>query len=167
MTSILFLGKPLHTCGELPAVGSKAPDFSLTNGKLKDVTLANYAGKRKILHIVPSLDTPTCATSTRKFNEKAGGLENTVVLVISADLPFAQARFCESEGIKDVIPLSSFRSSFAQDYGVKLTDTLLAGLMARTVIIIDEADQIIYSQLVEEITEEPDYESVFDAIRQQ
>lgn len=159
MATITFQGKPLHTSGELPATGSKAPDFRLVDGKLADVTLSTYAGKRKVLNIVPSLDTPVCAASTRKFNEKAGHLDNTVVLVISADLPFAQCRFCETEGLKNVIPLSSFRSGFAVDYGVKLMDTVLAGLTARAVIIIDEKDQVVYSELVNELTQEPDYES--------
>lgn len=104
MATITFQGKPIHTLGELPALGSKAPDFSLVNGKLTDVTLATYAGQKKVLNIVPSLDTPTCAASTRKFNEKASHLYNTVVLVISADLPFAQCRFCEVEGLKHVFP---------------------------------------------------------------
>ena len=159
MATITFQGKPLHTSGELPAVGSKAPDFSLVNGKLEDVSLATYVGKRKVLNIVPSLDTSTCATSTRVFNEKASHLYNTVVLVISADLPFAQCRFCEVEGLKHVIPLSTFRSNFAEDYGVKLVDTFLTGLTARAVIIIDEHDYVIYTQLVSEIANEPDYES--------
>jgi thiol peroxidase len=159
MATITFQGKPLHTSGELPAVGSKAPDFSLVNGKLEDVTLATYAGQKKVLNIVPSLDTPTCATSTRVFNEKASHLYHTVVLVISADLPFAQCRFCEIEGLKHVISLSTFRSGFADDYGVKLADTFLAGLTARAIIVIDEHDNVIYTQLVSEITNEPDYES--------
>ena len=159
MATITFQGKPLQTSGELPAVGSKAPDFSLVNGKLADVTLATYSGKKKVLNIVPSLDTPTCATSTRVFNEKAAHLYNTVVLVISADLPFAQCRFCEVEGLKHVIPLSTFRSNFSDDYGVKLVDTFLAGLTARAVIVIDEHDNVTYTQLVSEIANEPDYES--------
>jgi thiol peroxidase len=164
MATIAFQGKPLHTIGDLPPTGIKAPDFTLVSGKLADVTLATYAGKRKILNIVPSLDTPVCAASTRKFNEKAGKLDNTVVLVISADLPFAQCRFCETEGLKNVMPLSCFRSSFAVDYGVKLTDTILAGLTARAVIIIDEHDMVIYSELVQELTHEPDYESALAAL---
>lgn len=159
MATIKFQGNPLHTSGELPAVGSKAPDFTLVSGKLADVTLATYTGKKKVLNIVPSLDTPTCAMSTRKFNEKASKLDNTVVLVISADLPFAQCRFCETEGLKDVIPLSTFRSSFAEDYGVKLTDTVLAGLTARAIVIIGEDDTVLYTQLVDELANEPDYDS--------
>jgi thiol peroxidase len=164
MATITFQGKPLHTSGELPAVGEKAPDFTLVNGKLADVTLATYAGQKKVLNIVPSLDTPTCAASTRKFNEKAAHLYHTVVLVISADLPFAQCRFCEAEGIKNVIPLSTFRSSFADDYGVKLLDTFLRGLTARAIVIIDEHDNVIYTQLVSEIADEPDYEHALAAL---
>jgi thiol peroxidase len=159
MATVTFQGNPVHTSGELPAVGSKAPEFTLVNGKLADVTLANYAGKRKILNIVPSLDTPVCAASTRKFNEKSSRLNNTVVLVISADLPFAQGRFCEAEGLKNVIPLSTFRSSFANDYGVNIVDSFLAGLTARAIVIIDESDKVIYTQLVHEVANEPDYES--------
>lgn len=165
MATIKFQGKPLHTSGELPKVGSKAPDFMLVNGQLKDVTLANYAGKRKVLSIVPSLDTPTCAMSTRKFNEKASKLENTVVLVISADLPFAQCRFCETEALKDVIPLSTFRSKFAEVYGVKLTDTFLAGLTARAIVVIAEDDTVIYTQMVEELASEPDYECALSVLQ--
>ncbi|MBF6649879.1 thiol peroxidase [Methylobacter sp. BlB1] len=164
MATIKFQGKPLHTSGELPAVGSKAPDFTLVNGKLQEVTLATYAGKRKILNIVPSLDTPVCAASTRKFNEKASRLDNTVVLVVSADLPFAQARFCEAEGLKNVIPLSTFRSSFTDDYGVRITDTILAGLAARAIVILDENDKVIYTQQVDEVANEPDYESALAAL---
>ncbi len=164
MATISFQGKPLNTSGELPAVGSAAPDFLLTNSKLADVSLATYAGKRKVLNIVPSLDTPTCATSTRVFNEKATHLYNTVVLVVSADLPFAQCRFCEVEGLKDVIPVSTFRSDFADVYGVKLVDTFLAGLTARAIVIIDEHDKVIYTELVAEIAHEPNYESALAAL---
>ncbi len=164
MATISFQGKPLNTSGELPAVGSAAPDFLLTNSKLADVSLATYAGKRKVLNIVPSLDTPTCATSTRVFNEKATHLYNTVVLVVSADLPFAQCRFCEVEGLKDVIPVSTFRSDFADVYGVKLVDTFLAGLTARAIVIIDEHDKVIYTELVAELAHEPNYESALAAL---
>ncbi|MGR9085566.1 MAG: thiol peroxidase [Gammaproteobacteria bacterium] len=164
MATIAFQGKPLHTSGDLPAPGGKAPDFELVNGKLANVTLASYTGKRKVLNIVPSLDTPVCAASTRKFNEKAGRLKNTVVLVISADLPFAQCRFCETEGLKNVVPLSCFRSTFAEDYGIRLTDTILAGLTGRAVVVIDEHDGVIYTQLVQELTQEPDYESALAAL---
>jgi thioredoxin-dependent peroxiredoxin len=157
MATITFQGKPINTVGELPGVGSSAPDFKLTNRKLQDVGLNEFAGKRKVLNIVPSLDTPTCATSMRKFNEKAAHLHNTAVLTISADLPFAQVRFCEIEGIKHVQALSTFRSSFAHDYGVQLLDSILAGLTARAVIVIDENNQVIYAELVKEIADEPDY----------
>lgn len=159
MATITFQGNALHTSGDLPAVGSKAPDFTLVNSELADVTLATYSGKKKVLNIVPSLDTPVCAASTRKFNEKASSLNNTVVLVVSADLPFAQGRFCESEGLKDVVSLSTFRNSFADDYGVNIIDSALAGLTARAVVVIDENDQVTYVQLVSEVTEEPDYDS--------
>ncbi|MEQ1636342.1 MAG: thiol peroxidase [Methylococcales bacterium] len=164
MATITFQGKPLHTSGELPSIGSKAPDFRLVNGKLMEVTLASYSGKKKLLNILPSLDTPTCAASTRRFNQKAAGLDNTMVLVVSADLPFAQDRFCSTEGIKDVVALSTFRSSFARDYGVMLTDSILAGLTARAVIIIDEQDTVIYSELVAEIAHEPNYEAALAAL---
>ena len=164
MTIITFQGKPLETNGALPLVGTKAPDFTLVDGKLKDVSLGTYSGKRKILNIVPSVDTPTCAASTLKFNEKATHLHNTVVLVISADLPFAQCRFCSNESLHHVIPLSTFRSSFAEDYGVKLVDSILAGLTARAVIVIDEKDRVIYTELVSELSNEPDYKSALAAL---
>ncbi len=165
MATITFLGKPVSTCGDLPAVGKKAPDFSLTSGKLTDVSLATYVGKKKILNIVPSLDTPTCALSTRKFNEKAARLDNTVILVISADLPFAQGRFCETEGLSEVIPLSTFRSNFAETYGVEMTNSALAGLTARAIVVLDENDKIIYTQLVADVADEPDYEEALAALQ--
>jgi thiol peroxidase len=164
MATITFQGNPLHTSGELPAKGAKAPDFKLVSGKLEDVTLATYAGKKKVLNIVPSLDTPTCAASTRKFNEKASSLDNTAVLIVSSDLPFAQGRFCEAEGLKEVIPLSTFRSTFANDYGVKLVDTVLAGLTARAIVIIDENNTVTYTQLVSEIADEPDYDKALSVL---
>lgn len=165
MATIKFQGKPLNTCGELPAVGSKAPDFSLVSGRLQDVSLASYKGKIKVLSIVPSLDTPTCAASTRIFNQKANDLKDTVVLIVSADLPFAQGRFCESEGLKDVTPLSSFRSSFAQDYGVEISDTILAGLTTRAIVVIDEKDTVVYTELVAEVADEPNYEEALAACK--
>jgi len=155
----------IHTNGELPEVGSQAPDFSLVNSRLQDVSLLDYTGKKKVLNIVPSLDTPVCAASARAFNEKAARFKNTVVLMVSADLPFAQERFCESEGLKDIRSLSTFRSSFADDYGVRMLDSMLAGLTARAVVIIDENDRVIYTELVEEITHEPDYEAALDAVK--
>ena len=164
MATINFQGKAIHTNGELPPVGSQAPNFTLVNGQLKEVTLASYAGQKKVLNIIPSLDTPVCAASTRKFNEKISNSDKAIVLVISQDLPFAQGRFCESEGLKHVIPLSTFRSSFPEDYGVKLTDSILAGLTARAVIVLDEHDVIIHSELVQEITDEPDYEAALAVV---
>jgi thiol peroxidase len=138
----------------------------LVDKDLNDVSLSKFAGKRKILSIVPSLDTPVCAQSTRVFNEKAASLPNTVVLVISADLPFAQARFCGGEGLDNVITLSSMRGrDFAKDYGVMITDYPLAGLMARAVIVADENDTVLYSQLVPEITQEPDYDAALAALK--
>ena len=145
MATVTLKGNPIHTNGELPAVGATAPAFKLTGGDLKDVTLADYKGKRKVLNIVPSLDTPTCATSTRKFNERAGKLKNTVVLVVSADLPFASKRFCTTEGLQNVVPLSMMRDkSFAKDYGVLLQDGPLQGITARAVVVIDENDKVTH-----------------------
>ncbi len=154
----------INTCGELPRVGDKALKFDLVDGRLGEVNLATYSGKLKILNIVPSLDTPVCAASARAFNEKANKFDNAVVLMISADLPFAQGRFCESEGLKNVIPLSCFRSRFATDYGVLITDSLFAGLTARAVVVINDKDEVIYTELVKEITHEPDYEAVIEAV---
>ena len=160
MAIITFHKNSVNTSGNLPSIGCTAPHFTLTNSKLNEVTLDAFAGKKKILNIVPSLDTPTCAASTRKFNEKAGHLYNTVVLIISADLPFAQCRFCEIEDLRNVIALSTFRSTFAEDYGIKLVDSILAGLTARAIVVIDEHDKIIYTELVSELANEPNYEAV-------
>jgi thiol peroxidase len=166
MATVTLKGNPIHTIGELPAVGSKAPDFKLVAGDLSDVSLANYKGKCKILNIVPSLDTPTCATSTRKFNEKASSLPNTVVLVVSADLPFAAKRFCTTEGLANVVPLSLMRTrDFAKSYGVLITDGPLAGVTARAVVVVDENDKVTYTQLVPEIGQEPDYEKALAAAK--
>ncbi len=165
MATVTLHGNACSTNGELPAVGSTAPDFHLIDGKLNDVHLADYSGKKKILNIVPSLDTPTCATSTKKFNERAAGHDDAVVLVISADLPFAQSRFCGVEGLKTVIPLSLMRGrGFAKDYGVLLTDGPLAGITARAVVVIDENDKVVYTQLVKEIGDEPDYDAALAAL---
>jgi len=166
MATTHFKGTPVHTNGELPAIGTKAPDFTLVAGDLSEKTLGDFAGRRKILNIVPSLDTPVCATSARRFNEEAGALENTVVLVISADLPFAQGRFCATEGLEDVVALSMMRDrKFAEDYGVLLVDGPLAGIAARAVVVLDENDTVIHTQLVDEITTEPDYEAALAAVR--
>ena len=165
MANVTLKGNPIHTNGELPAVGSQVHDFRLVGGDLGDVSLATYAGKRKVLSIVPSLDTPTCATSTRKFNEKAASLDNTVVLVVSADLPFAQGRFCTTEGLDNVVPLSLMRSKhFAKDYGILISDGPLEGATGRAVVVIDESDKVVYTQLVGEIGEEPDYDKVIEAL---
>jgi thiol peroxidase len=166
MATVTLKGTQIHTDGNLPAVGSKAPDFKLVNGELADVSLASFKGKRKILNIVPSLDTAVCATSTRKFNEKAGSIPNTVVLVVSADLPFASKRFCVAEGLQNVVPLSLMRTrDFAKDYGVLLTDGPLAGITARAVLVLDEHDKVLHQQLVPEITQEPDYEAALQAVQ--
>jgi thiol peroxidase len=165
MATVTLQGNPIHTNGELPGVGASAPDFQLVDGKLNDVQLANYSGKKKLLNIVPSLDTPTCATSTRKFNERAIDMKDTVVLVVSADLPFAQGRFCSTEGLDNVIPLSMMRNrNFARDYGVLIVDGPLAGITARAVVIVDENDKVLYTQLVPEIGDEPDYDAALAAL---
>lgn len=165
MASITLRGTEIHTNGELPAVGSAAPDFSLTNGDLGDVSLADYAGKRILLNIVPSLDTPTCATSTRKFNEETSQVEGAAILVIAADLPFAMGRFCTTEGIENVAPLSLMRSrKFAKDYGVLITDGPLAGITARAIVVIDAEGKVAYTEMVPEIAQEPDYDAALAAL---
>jgi thiol peroxidase len=164
MATVTLKGNPVSTSGELPAVGQTAPDFHLVRGDLSEATLGDYAGKRKIINIVPSLDTPVCATQARRFNEAAAGLDNTLVLVVSGDLPFAQGRFCTTEGIDGLETLSTFRSStFGADWGIGLVDGPLAGLNARAVVVTDENDRVIHSQLVPEITEEPDYDAALAA----
>ncbi len=166
MASITFKGKPVTTSGNLPAKGSKAPDFKLTGGDLADVSLASFAGKYKILNIVPSLDTPVCQTSTRKFNEKAGSREDAVVLAVSRDLPFAQKRFCTAEGIEGVIPVAEMRDrSFGTAYGIAMVDGPLAGLLGRAVVVIDKDDKVVHVELVPEITQEPDYDAALKALR--
>ena len=166
MAQVTFKGNPIRTNGELPPVGAKAPDFKLTGTDLKDVSLADFKGKKKILNIVPSLDTSVCATSTRRFNEAAGKLPNTVVLVVSADLPFAAKRLCTTEGLQNVVPLSLMRGKeFAKDYGVLLEDGPLAGVTARAVVVLDENDKVVYRQLVPEIAQEPDYDKALAAVR--
>lgn len=165
MTTVTLGGNPLTLAGDFPRIGAPAPTFSLVNGDLQDVGLANYAGKRKVLNIVPSLDTPVCATSTRKFNEEAGKLPNTVVLVISADLPFAAKRFCETEGLKNVVTLSTMRGrEFMRDYGVEIADGPLAGVTARAVVIVDGNDKVVYTELVPEIKQEPNYDAALAAL---
>jgi thiol peroxidase len=149
MSQVTLSGKPVEVAVDLPVEGSTAPRFSLVNGELKDVTLSDFGGKRKVLNIVPSLDTAVCAESTRKFNKNAGEIANAVVLVISCDLPFASARFCVTEGLKNVIPLSTMRGrQFLRDYGVEITSGPLAGLAARAVIVLDEEDIVRHAELV-------------------
>ena len=165
MAVVTLKGAEFHTNGDLPAVGSQAPEFRLVAGDLSDVTLANYARKKKLLNIVPSLDTPVCATSTRKFNEYAKSHPDTVILIISADLPFAQSRFCTGEKLENVVPLSIMRSRhFAKDYGVLMDDGPLAGLTARAVVVLDENNKVLYTQLVPEIAEEPNYAAALTAL---
>ncbi|MDO5104119.1 MAG: thiol peroxidase [Lautropia sp.] len=158
MSQVTLGGNPIQVGGSFPKKGDKAADFSLTTGELGAASLASYAGKRKVLNIFPSVDTGICAASARRFNEEAAKLDNTVVLCISADLPFAQARFCGAEGLDKVVMLSTFRSpDFKQAYGVDITDGPLAGLCARAVVVLDENDQVLHSELVPEIKQEPDY----------
>ncbi|MGZ9706639.1 thiol peroxidase [Pseudomonas sp. GNP013] len=166
MAQVTLKGNPVQVEGELPQAGSQAPDFTLTAGDLSEATLASFAGKRKVLNIFPSVDTPTCATSVRKFNAQANELSNTVVLCISSDLPFAQARFCGSEGLENVKSLSDFRSAaFSQDYGVDITDGPLRSLTARAVVVLDENDTVLHSELVAEIGQEPNYEAALAVLK--
>jgi thiol peroxidase len=166
MATVTLGGNPVTVAGNFPKPADNAADFSLTGKDLKDVTLKDYAGKRKVLNIVPSLDTPTCQTSTRKFNQSAGNLPNSVVLVISADLPFAMKRFCEAEGLNNVVTLSTMRGrDFHTKYGVDIADGPLKGLTARAVVVLDENNRVKYSQLVPEIKTEPDYDSALAALK--
>ena len=164
MTDITLDGTPVHTHGSLPAVGTKAPGFTLVGNDLSPVALADFAGSRLILNVFPSVDTGICATSVRTFNERAAGLENTKVLCISRDLPFAQARFCGAEGIENVTVASDFRTTFGETYGVTMINGPLEGLLARAVIVLDEKGNVTHSQLVPEIKQEPDYEAALAAL---
>ncbi len=159
MASITFKNTPVTTAGELPAKGSALPAFDLVGHDLGSVSSADLAGKRVVLNIFPSVDTGTCAMSVRTFNELAAGFENTVVVCVSEDLPFAQARFCGAEGIENVITGSAFRSSFGEDFGVTMADGPLAGLHSRAVVIADETGNVLYTEQVGEVSEEPDYEA--------
>lgn len=165
MSKITLKGNPVNTKGTLPALNSTAQNFKLVKTDLAEVTLENYTGKRKVLNIFPSIDTPTCATSVRKFNKEATDLQNTVVLNISADLPFAQKRFCGAEGINNTETLSTFRSTFAKDYNLEIIDSPLAGLCSRAVIILDEKNKVIYTEQVSEIGNEPDYAKALKALK--
>ena len=164
--SVTLKGNPVDVAGNLPKVGSTAPNFTLVDKALADVTLDNFAGKRKVLNIFPSVDTPTCAASIRAFNQHAAGMSNTVVLNISADLPFAQTRFCAAEGIENVQNLSSMRGrDFLMNYGVLLFTSKLAGLCARAVIVLDEKNVVKYIELVPEIANEPNYDAVIATLK--
>ncbi len=165
MANITFKGNPVHTSGNLPAVGETAPDFTLVSGELAEVSLGDYKGKNVVLNIFPSLDTGVCAASVRRFNKEAAGLNNTVVLGISADLPFAAGRFCSAEGIDNVITLSTFRNSaFGNDYGLLMTDGPLQGLLGRAVVVVNPEGRVVYTELVPEIAQEPDYHSAINSI---
>jgi thiol peroxidase len=165
MATVTLRGTPVQTSGELPKVGSKAPDFKLVNPDLKDVSLADFAGKKKILNIYPSVDTPVCATSTRKFNEKASSLKDTVVVCIAADLPFAFRRFCGAEGLSNVQTLSLMRGrDFGKSYGVELTSGPMAGLLARAIVVLDQDNKVTHTELVPEIAQEPNYDAALKAV---
>lgn len=167
MAHITLEGNPIETVGELPAVNTPAPSFTLTRTDLGDCRLSDFAGQNVVLNIFPSLDTSVCAASVRRFNAEASKLDNTVVLCISADLPFAHQRFCESEGLDRVIPLSVFRSpEFGRDYGVTIKSPPLAGLLSRAIVIVDPAGKVIYTEQVPEIVQEPDYAKALAALRQ-
>ena len=166
MATVTLRGNPVSVGGTFLKKGDAAPDFNLTGGDLKDVTLKDYAGKKKVISIVPSLDTPTCAKSTKVFNERASSAANTVVLVVSADLPFAQKRFCGAEGLSNVVSLSTLRGrEFHQRYGVDIQDGPLKGLTARAVVVLDESNKVLHSELVPEIAQEPNYEAALAALK--
>lgn len=166
MATITFKGNQVHTVGELPKVGTRAPDFKLTRGDLSDVSLADFAGKVKILNIVPSLDTSVCALSAKRFDAEVKKLGGTVVLNVSRDLPFAQSRFCKAEGVDTVVPLSELRDrAFGAAYGASMKDGPLAGLLSRAVVVLDGGDKVVYAQQVPEIAQEPDYEAALEAAR--
>lgn len=166
MAKITLKGNPINTVGELPAVGSSAPDFKLTTTDLADVSLQDYAGKRIVLNIFPSLDTAVCAASVRRFNADVDKLDNAVVLCASMDLPFAHKRFCSAEGLEKVISVSEMHhKGFGETYGVRITDGPLAGIFSRAIVVIGEDGKVIYTEQVPEITQEPDYESALNAIK--
>jgi thioredoxin-dependent peroxiredoxin len=166
MATVTLKGNPVTVSGNLPKKGDSVPDFSLTGKDLKDVALKDFAGKRKVLNIVPSLDTPTCQQSTRVFNQKASAMNNAVVLVVAADLPFAMARFCGAEGLSNVVTLSTFRDhGFHGKYGVDIVDGPLKGLTARAVVVLDENNKVLHSELVPEIANEPNYEAALTALK--
>lgn len=166
MTEVTLKGNPIQVAGNFPQTGEKAKPFTLVGGDLADVSLSGFSGKRKILNIFPSIDTPTCATSVRKFNAQANDLANTVVLCVSADLPFAQKRFCGAEGLENVTNLSTMRGrDFLENYGVLISTGPLAGVSARAVVVLDEQDKVLHSELVAEIGSEPDYAAALAALK--
>jgi thiol peroxidase len=166
MATITLKGNPINTSGTLPPVGSQAPDFKLVGEDLQDVSLAKFKGKKKVLNIVPSLDTSVCATSARKFNERAKEIPNCAILIVSADLPFASERFRTNEGLTEIVTLSMMRSrDFACDYGVLITTGPLAGICARAVVVLDENNKVVHTELVSEIAREPNYELVLAALK--
>lgn len=164
MATIMLKGSPVNTTGELPKKGSTAPDFKLTKLDLSEATLASFAGKKKVLNIFPSVDTGTCAMSVRHFNKDAATVKNTVVINISADLPFAQKRFCGAEGITNAETLSTFRSTFAKDYGLQIQDSPMAGLCSRAVVVLDENNKVLYTEQVSDIVNEPNYDAAMKAL---
>ena len=166
MAKITIGGQPAQTAGDLPKPGAGAPDFRLTKTDLSDIRLADFAGKKVILNIFPSVDTPVCSASVRKFNKEVADLPGTVVLCVSLDLPFAHSRFCETEGIKDVIPASVLRNrDFGDDYGVRIVGGPLEGLLARSVVVIDEGGTVLYASFVKELKEEPPYEEILKILK--
>ncbi|MGV9184150.1 thiol peroxidase [Arcanobacterium canis] len=165
MSEITIGGKSAVTVGSLPDVGTSAPDFVLVGQDLAELKLGDFAGKRVVVNIFPSLDTPTCAASVRHFNSRVSSLDNTVVLCVSMDLPFAASRFCVAEGLDDVLPASAFRSTFGEDYGVTLSEGAFAGLLSRAVVVIDETGTVAYTEQVAELTEEPDYDSAVAVLK--
>ncbi len=166
MAEITFKGNKVNTVGNLPKLGSQAPDFKLTGSDLSDKTLGDFIGKKVVLNIFPSLDTSVCATSVRKFNQQASDFDGVEVLCISKDLPFAHGRFCAAEGIQNVVSLSEYKDrNFGNTYGVEIADGPLAGLFSRAVVVVDEAGKVLYSEQVPEITQEPDYESALAAVK--
>lgn len=167
MSQVTLKGDSVSIGGEFASIGETAKDFSLANNKREDVNLASFGSKRKILNIFPSIDTPTCALSVKRFNDEAANLDNVVVLCISADLPFAQKRFCGAEGVENIETLSAFRNieKFSNDYGVAILDTSLQGLTTRAVLVLDESNKVIHSELAPEITEEPNYDAALGVLR--
>lgn len=165
MATVTLQGNPLETVGELPQVGVQAPNFELVKTDLSTTSLSDYAGKKLVLNIFPSVDTGVCAASVRKFNEALSSLENTVVLCVSADLPFALARFCGAEGLENVVSGSSFRASFGKDYGVEFVTGPLTGLLSRSVVVINEQGEVVYTEQVSETAEEPNYDAALAATK--